>query len=42
MKIAIMGEIHQDGWGVFEKNNLKCFELINFKEDNLKKKTSRC
>ena len=38
MKIAIMGEIHQDGWGVFEKNNLKCFELINFKEDNLKKK----
>ncbi len=37
MKIAVMGEIHQDGWEIFEKNNLKSFELTNFEENNLKK-----
>lgn len=37
MKIAVMGEIHQDGWGIFEKNNLKYFELDNFNENSLKK-----
>ena len=37
MKIAVMGEIHQDGWKVFEENNLESFELLNFEEDNLKR-----
>ena len=32
-----MGEIHQDGWKVFEENNLESFELLNFEEDNLKR-----
>ena len=37
MKIAVMGEIHQDGWEVFEDNNLESFEISNFEEDNLKR-----
>ena len=37
MKIAVLGEIHQDGWRVFENNKLESFELINFEESNLKK-----
>jgi len=36
MKIAVLGEIHQDGWRVFENNKLESFELINFEESNLK------
>ncbi len=40
MKIAVMGEIHQDGWKVFEDNNLESFELLNFEENNLKKELS--
>ena len=36
MKIAVLGEIHQDGWKVFENNKLESFELINFEESNLK------
>ena len=36
MKIAVLGEIHQDGWGVFENNKLESFELMNFEESNLK------
>jgi len=40
MKIAVMGEIHPDGWEFFENNNLECFEVSNFKEDNLKKELS--
>ena len=40
MKIAVMGEIHQDGWEIFEKNNLKSFELTNFEENTLKKELS--
>ena len=40
MKIAVMGEIHQDGWKIFEKNNLETFELTNFEENNLKKELS--
>ena len=36
MKIAVLGEIHQDGWRVFENNKLDSFELINFEESNLK------
>jgi hypothetical protein len=41
MKIAVMGEIHQDGWDIFEKNNLESFELTNFEENNLKKELKR-
>ena len=37
MKIAIMGEIHQDGSEVFNDNNLESFEILNFEENNLKK-----
>ena len=40
MKIAIMGEIHQDGWKVFEDNNLESFEILNFEENNLKRELS--
>ena len=40
MKIAVIGEIHQDGWEIFEKNNLKSFELTNFEENTLKKELS--
>ena len=40
MKIAVMGEIHQDGWKVFEDNNLESFEILNFEENNLKKELS--
>ena len=40
MKIAVMGEIHQDGWKIFEDNNLESFELLNFEENNLKKELS--
>ena len=37
MKIAVMGEIHEDGWKIFEDNNAECFELLNFEENKLKK-----
>ena len=37
MKIAVLGEIHQDGWKVFENNKLESFELFNIDESNLKK-----
>ena len=40
MKIAVMGEIHEDGWKVFEDNNLESFKLLNFEENNLKKELS--
>ena len=36
MKIAVMGEIHQDGWEVFRKINADSFEIFNFDEDKLK------
>ena len=41
MKIAVMGEIHQDGWKVFEDNNLESFEIYNCEENNLKKELSK-
>ena len=37
MKIAVLGEIHQDGWKVLEENNFESFELLNFEEHNLKR-----
>ena len=40
MKIAVMGEIHEDGLKVFEDNNLESYELSNFDEINLKKELS--
>ena len=40
MKIAVMGEIHQEGWRVFEDNNLESFEILNFEENNMKKELS--
>ncbi len=35
MKIAVMGEIHQDGWEVLKEAQFKCFEIKNFEEKNL-------
>ena len=37
MKIAIIGEIHTDGWEMLEKSNFNAFEISNIEKDNLKK-----
>jgi D-3-phosphoglycerate dehydrogenase len=37
MKIAIIGEIHKDGWEMLEKSNFNAFEISNIEKDNLKK-----
>ena len=37
MKIAVIGNIHSNGWKVLEKANFESFEIINFDENNLKK-----
>ena len=37
MKIAIIGEIHTDGWETLEKSNFNAFEISNIEKDNLKK-----
>jgi len=36
MKIAILGNIHKDGWDVLKENKFEVFEITNFNEDNLK------
>ncbi len=38
MKIAIMGEIHIDGWQILEKAYFQCFEIKNFETEYLKEK----
>jgi D-3-phosphoglycerate dehydrogenase / 2-oxoglutarate reductase len=37
MKIAILGNVHSDGWKVLKEKKLECFEVTNFDENNLKK-----
>tara|TARA_B100000131_G_scaffold139506_1_gene135767 strand:- start:27 stop:998 length:972 start_codon:yes stop_codon:yes gene_type:complete len=37
MKIAVIGEIHQDGWKKLEKSKFNAFEVIDIEENNLKK-----
>ena len=37
MKIAVIGNIHSDGWEVLKKAHFKSFEIFNFDENNLKK-----
>ena len=37
MKIAIIGEMHSDGWIILEKSNFEAFEITNFTTTNLKK-----
>ena len=37
MKIAIIGEIHSDGWETLEKSNFNAFEIVNIEKDSLKK-----
>ena len=37
MKIAVIGNIHSDGWEILEKAHFKSFEIFNFNENNLKK-----
>ena len=36
MKIAILGNVHTDGWDVLKENKFECFEVTNFDEENLK------
>ena len=36
MKIAIIGNVHNDGWDVLKKSQFECFEIKNFDEKNLK------
>ena len=35
MKIAIIGEIHQDGWKRLEKLKFNAFKVINIEENNI-------
>ena len=37
MKIAIIGEIHSEGWKTLKKYNCNAFEIVNFEKNNLKK-----
>jgi D-3-phosphoglycerate dehydrogenase / 2-oxoglutarate reductase len=36
MKIAILGNVHNDGWDVLKESEFECFEIKNFDENNLK------
>ena len=36
MKIAILGNVHNDGWEVLKESQFECFEITNFDEKNLK------
>ena len=35
MKIAIIGEMHPDGWNTLKNSGLKPYEITNFSKDNL-------
>jgi len=37
MKIAVIGEIHPEGWETLEKSNFNAFEITDIEKDNLKK-----
>ena len=32
MKIAILGNVHNDGWEVLKESQFECFEITNFDE----------
>tara|TARA_B110000438_G_scaffold301345_1_gene356000 strand:+ start:831 stop:1802 length:972 start_codon:yes stop_codon:yes gene_type:complete len=34
-KVAMMGEIHKDGWKILEQNNYDVFEIKNFTKENI-------
>ncbi len=36
MRIAILGNVHNDGWEVLKEKQFECFEVTNFNENNLK------
>ena len=36
MKIAILGNVHNDGWDVLKESKFEYFEVTNFDENNLK------
>ena len=36
MKIAILGNVHNDGWDLLKESKFECFEITNFEENNLK------
>ena len=40
MKIAIIGEMHSDGWETLKKSDFKPYAITNFSEDNLRKELS--
>ena len=37
MKVAILGSVHQKGWGFLKENKFEVFEVKNFEIENLKK-----
>ena len=36
MKIAILGNVHNDGWDLLKESKFECFEITNFDENSLK------
>ena len=36
MKIAILGNVHNNGWKVLKEKKFECFEITNFDENSLK------
>ena len=34
-KIAMMGQIHQDGWKILEQQNFNVIEIKDFSDENL-------
>ena len=36
-KIAMMGQIHEDGWEILKKQNYDVFEITDFSKENLLK-----
>ena len=41
-KIAMMGQIHEDGWKILKQKNYDVFEITDFSKENLIKTTKRC
>lgn len=39
-KVAIIGPLHENGWGVFKKRNFDVFEITDLSKDNLIKELS--
>ena len=37
LKIAMMGQIHEDGWKILKQKNYDVFDITDFSKENLKK-----